>query len=51
MFSLITYEYENSQPVTRQDLEMVSAYRMAKDAGYYKAQIVNQETGVIEYEL
>lgn len=50
MFTLITWEHEDSLPVTRNDVEMVSAYKIAKNGGFFKAQIVN-EFGVLEYEF
>ena len=50
-FILATMEHENSQMEQCQDLTMAQAYRIAKNGGFYKAQIINQETGVIEYEF
>ena len=51
IFILATMEHENSQMVERHDLTMAQAYSIAKNGGFYKAQIINQETGVIEYEF
>ena len=51
IFTLSTMEHENSQIDHHQDLTMVQAYSIAKKGGFYKAQIINQETGVIEYEF
>ena len=51
IFTLSTMEHENSQMEQRQDLTMAQAYRIAKNGGFYKAQIINQETGAIEYEF
>ena len=51
IFTLATMEHETSQMVERHDLTMAQAYNIAKNGGFYKAQIINQETGVIEYEF
>ena len=51
IFILATMEHENSQMVECHDLTMAQAYNIAKNGGFYKAQIINQETGVIEYEF
>ena len=51
IFTLSTMEHENSQMEQRHDLTMAQAYRIAQNGGFYKAQIINQETAVIEYEF
>ena len=51
IFTLATTEHENSQMIERHDLTMAQAYNVAKNGGFYKAQIINQENGVIEYEF
>ena len=51
IFILATMEYENNQMVDRHDLTMAQAYIIAKNGGFYKAQIINSETMVIEYEF
>lgn len=51
IFILATMEHENSKMVERHDLTMAQAYSIAKNGGFYKAQIINQECGVIEYEF
>lgn len=51
IFILATMEHETSQMEQRHDLTMAQAYRIAKNGGFYKAQIINQETMVIEYEF
>ena len=51
IFTLATMEHENSQMEQSHNLTMAQAYRIAKKGGFYKAQIINQETGVIEYEF
>lgn len=50
MFTLITFEYENSEAVIRESMPMSAAYTIASKGGFYKAQIIN-EWGVIEYEF
>lgn len=50
MITLITWEHENSQPLTREFESMAFAYTLAKRGGFYKAQIVN-EFGVVDYEF
>lgn len=50
MFTLITYDHENSQAVIREPMPMAAAYKIASNGGFYKAQIVS-EYGVIEYEF
>lgn len=51
IFTLATMEHETSQMVERHDLTMAQAYSIAKNGGFYKAQIINQETMVVEYEF
>ena len=51
IFALSTMEHENSQMEQRHDLTMAQAYHIAKNGGFYKAQIINGETMVIEYEF
>ena len=51
IFILATMEHENSLMVERHDLTMEQAYSIAKNGGFYKAQIIDQEYGVIEYEF
>lgn len=52
IFTLRTIEHETSTTAEqRQDMTMAQAYKIAKNGGFYKAQIINQETQVIEYEF
>lgn len=46
--TLITWEHENSEPVSRV-VNMEFAFLQGINGGYYKAQIVN-ELGVVDYE-
>lgn len=50
MTTLITWEHETSQPVTREFETLSQAYLLASNGGYYKAQVVD-EMGVIVYEF
>lgn len=50
MVKLITWEHENSQPETREFGSVGECYGIAKNGGFYKAQIVN-EFGVVDYEF
>lgn len=49
MVTLITWEHENSQPEARAFESMAFAYTMAKNGGFYKAQVVID--GIVEYEF
>lgn len=49
MFTLMTWEHENSTPIRRNFADLCAAYRLAK-GGYYKAQIID-ECNVILYEF
>ena len=49
MITLMTIEFENSNPVYR-EMPMAAAYAIASKGGFYKAQIIN-EFGVVEYEF
>ncbi|QPX73342.1 hypothetical protein DEVORATOR_63 [Citrobacter phage_vB_CfrD_Devorator] len=50
MTTLITWEHEASQPVTREFETLSQAYLLAANGGYYKAQVID-EIGVIVYEF
>lgn len=50
MVKLITWEHENSEAVTREFVSVGECYGIAKNGGFYKAQIVN-EFGVVDYEF
>ncbi|WWD12205.1 hypothetical protein CPL00159_CDS0061 [Escherichia phage MikeNSara] len=50
MVTLITWENENSQPEAREFETVAACYNLAKNGGFYKAQIVN-EFGVVDYEF
>lgn len=50
MFTLITWEHENSEPVSVTYDWLAQCYNIAKNGCFYKAQVVN-EFGVVEYEF
>ena len=50
MVTLITWEHENSEPVSRDFETVASCFHLAANGGFYKAQIVN-EFGVVDYEF
>lgn len=50
MTTLITWEHENSQPVTREFETLSQAYLLANRGGYYKAQVIG-EFGEVIYEF
>lgn len=50
MFTLITWDHENSLPVIRNDVSLSAAYKIAKNGAFYKAQIIN-EYGIVDYEF
>lgn len=49
MVTLLIWEHEQSAVQTR-EMIMAQAYALAKNGGFYKAQIIN-EFGVIDYEF
>ena len=49
MVTLLTMEHETSQPQIR-IMPMATAYKLAKDGGFYKAQVIGDFNGVI-YEF
>ena len=50
MVTLIAWEHENSQPEAREFETVAACYNLAKNVGFYNAQIVN-EFGVVDYEF
>lgn len=42
MFTVITFEYETSAPVTRYNVPADQAYRIGLNGGFYKVQLVNE---------
>lgn len=51
MFTLMTWEHEQSAKATRRTyLDLCACYNLAKNGGYYKAQIID-ENNVILYEF
>lgn len=49
MVTLLTMEHESSQPEIR-TMPMATAYKLAKDGGFYKAQVIGDFDEVI-YEF
>ena len=48
MKTLITWEHSNSAPVIRENQPTKFCLKMALNGGFYKVQIVDQETAAIE---
>ena len=42
MFTVITFEYEHSAPVTRYSVPSDQAHKIGKNGGFYKVQLVNE---------
>ena len=52
IYTLVTTEHETSATTDkRENMTMMQAYNIAKNGSFYKAQIINQENRVIEYEF
>lgn len=49
MVTLITFEHAASRPDVR-EMTMEQAYKLAKNGGFYKAQIVDVN-GIVAYEF
>lgn len=50
MYTIKTWNTERSQPETRTGLPYGLAWAIATRAGYSKAQIICEDTGIIELE-
>lgn len=50
MITLLTWEHESSQPEAREFETIAACYTIAKNGGFYKAQIIN-EYGHVDYEF
>ncbi len=50
MFTLITWNTETSQPETRYNIPAPHCHAMGTSGGFYKVQLVDGETNVIEFE-
>lgn len=42
MFTVITYDYEQSEPATRYNVPAVQAHNIGLNGGFYKVQLVNE---------
>lgn len=49
MFTVITFEYETSQPQTLKNVDRVHAHKLGLNGGFYKVQIID-DNGIITYE-
>ena len=50
MYTIKTWNTERSQPETRAGLPYGLAWAIATKAGYSKAQVICESTGIIEFE-
>lgn len=48
MFTLITWETENAKPEIRENKPLKFCRNMGVNGGFYKVQIIDQETAQIE---
>ena len=51
MFTLITFEYENSLPVIRKNQPLPFCHAMSDRGGFYKVQIIDQSNDTILKEV
>lgn len=42
MFTVITFEYETSEPVTRHNVPAAHAHSIGLNGGFYKVQLINE---------
>lgn len=42
MFTVITYEYEQSAPTTRHNVPADQAHKIGLNGGFYKVQLINE---------
>lgn len=42
MFTVITFEYETSEPATRQNVPATQAHKIGLNGGFYKVQLINE---------
>lgn len=49
--TLKLWEHSTSTPELREDVPTTHAWNMVENGGFYKAQIINPETDVVELEL
>ena len=42
MFTVITYDYEQSEPATRHNVPAAQAHNIGLNGGFYKVQLINE---------
>tara|TARA_R110002012_G_scaffold49804_4_gene128828 strand:+ start:14197 stop:14352 length:156 start_codon:yes stop_codon:yes gene_type:complete len=42
MFTVITYDYEQSEPATRHNVPAAQSHNIGLNGGFYKVQLINE---------